>query len=61
VIIQFNPKTMIIFDIDETEIFHLENNLDMSTPKIIPIIGDIKDESKMSSVFEALSPQIVIH
>ncbi len=60
-IIQFNPKTLIVFDIDETDIFHLVNNLKFSKKKIIPVIGDIKDESKMASVFENFSPQIVIH
>ena len=60
-IIQFNPRTMIIFDIDETDIFHLVNNLEFSKKEIIPVIGDIKDESKMASLFEKFSPQIVIH
>jgi len=60
-ILQFNPRTLIVFDIDETEIFHLLNNLEFSKKEIIPVIGDIKDESKMASVFESLSPQIVIH
>lgn len=60
-ILQFNPETLIVFDIDETDIFHLVNNLEFSTKEIIPVIGDIKDESKMASVFEKFSPQIVIH
>jgi len=60
-ILQFNPKTLIVCDIDETDIFHLVNNLEFSTKEIIPVIGDIKDESKMASVFEKFSPQIVIH
>ena len=60
-IIQFNPKTLIVFDIDETDIFHLVNNLKFSKKEIIPVIGDIKDETKMASVFEYFSPQIVIH
>ncbi|MGB2764186.1 MAG: nucleoside-diphosphate sugar epimerase/dehydratase, partial [Candidatus Aminicenantaceae bacterium] len=60
-ILQFNPRTLIVFDIDETEIFHLLNNLEFSKKEIIPVIGDIKDESKMASVFKGFSPQIVIH
>ncbi len=60
-ILQFNPKTLIIFDIDETEIFHLVNSLESHKEKIVPVIGDIKDEIKISSVFEDFSPQIVIH
>jgi len=60
-ILQFDPKTLIVFDNDETDIFHLVNNLESSKREIIPVIGDIKDESKMASVFENFSPQIVIH
>ena len=60
-IIQFNPKTLIVFDIDETEIFHLVNNLEFSKKEIVPVIGDIKDETKMASIFENFSPQIVVH
>jgi len=60
-ILQFNPKTLIVFDIDETDIYHLVNNLKFFKREIIPVIGDIKDETKMVSVFEKFSPQIVIH
>jgi len=60
-ILQFNPKTLIAFDIDETEIYHLVNDLKPSPRKITPVIGDIKDETKMAYVFEKFSPQIVLH
>ena len=60
-ILQFDPKTLIVLDTDETDIFHLVNNLESSKKEIIPVIGDIKDEDKMTSVFENFSPQIVIH
>ncbi|GAG02513.1 unnamed protein product, partial [marine sediment metagenome] len=60
-ILQFDPKTLIVLDIDETDIFHLVNNLKFSEKEIIPVVGDIKDETKMASIFENFSPQIVIH
>ena len=60
-ILQFDPKTLIVLDTDETDIFHLVNNLESSKKEIIPVIGDIKDEDKMAAVFENFSPQIVIH
>ena len=60
-ILQFNPENLIVMDIDDTDLFYLVNNLEFSTKEIIPVIGDIKDESKMTSVFENYSPQIVIH
>lgn len=59
--LQFNPKTLIAFDIDETEIFYLFNNLRPSKEEVIPVIGDIKDEFKILSVFEKFLPEIVVH
>ena len=46
---------------DLTEIFHLVNNPEFSKKEIVPVIGDIKDETKMASIFEKFSPQIVVH
>ncbi len=60
-VLQFNPEILIVIDTDETEIFHIVNNLEFYRKKIIPIIGDIKDETKMASVFKKFAPQIVIH
>jgi FlaA1/EpsC-like NDP-sugar epimerase len=60
-ILQFNPRTLIVLDIDETDIFHLVNNLKLSERKIVPVIGDIKDKNKMVSVFENYSPEIIVH
>ncbi len=60
-IIQFNPERLIILDIDETELFYLVNNLEFSKTEIIPVIGDIKDEIKMDSIFKRFSPQIFLH
>jgi len=60
-ILQFNPETLVVFDIDETELFYLENNLKLTKTEIIPVIGDIKDEKKMETVLENFSPQIILH
>lgn len=60
-LLQFNPGMVVVFDIDETELFHLGNDLRYSKTEVIPVIGDIKDETKMISVFENFSPQIILH
>ena len=60
-VLQFNPETIIVFDIDETDIFHLINNLKSKKTNVIPVVGDIKDEARIGSVFEKFAPQIVIH
>lgn len=60
-ILKFIPKTLIVLDIDETDIFNLVNDLKFSQSEIIPVIGDIKDKIKMKTVFENFSPQIILH
>ncbi len=60
-IIQFDPKTLIAFDIDETELFNLVNTLESANIEIIPVIGDIKDEAKLTTLFENYLPQILVH
>ena len=58
---QFNPKTLIILDIDETELYYLYNQLKPAKTKITPVICDIKDVAKLELIFEDHSPQIVLH
>lgn len=60
-VLQFNPKTLIALDIDETELFYLSNRLISAQTEIVPFIGDIKDGTKMRSVFRRYSPHIVLH
>jgi len=60
-IIQFCPDSLMIFDIDETEIFYLVRKLGILKSRIIPIIGDIKDDTRLEVVFREFSPQIVLH
>jgi len=60
-ILKFNPKTIVALDVDETELFNLITMLKFSQSKIIPVIGNIRDETKLISVFENFSPQIVLH
>ncbi len=61
----FSPAKLILFEIDETEIFNLENKLKDIFPfmehQIITKIGDIKDMDKLKRVFEKHQPQIVFH
>lgn len=60
-IIQFNPNTLILLDIDETEVFYVFNDLKFSKTEVIPVVGDVKDKQKMTYIFENLSPQIIMH
>lgn len=61
----FNPAQVILFEIDETEIFFLERKLKESFPeiadKIIAVIGDVRDTDKVHRVFSHYHPDIVFH
>lgn len=61
VCLQFQPLRLIVFDIDETELFYLSNSLEEHVTSIIPVVGDIKDRAKIQSIFESFGPQVVIH
>lgn len=60
-VLQFNPDSIIILDIDETEIFLLMNKLRTFHPNIIPVIGDIRDKNKLYFLINKYRPQIVFH
>lgn len=59
----FNPARLIIFEIDETEIFHLEKQLAASFPELASrieyIVGDVRDKQKVRAVFERYRPEII--
>ena len=58
---QFGPKSLVLLDIDETELFLIMRRLISESLDVVPVVGDINDEAKMSLVFEKFRPEIVIH
>jgi FlaA1/EpsC-like NDP-sugar epimerase len=62
---QFNPSELILFDIDETELFNLELKLNKlfkaDKVKLHFIVGDIRDYKKLEEVIESFRPQIIFH
>lgn len=62
-IASFNPKLIILFEIDETEIFFLVQLFNRVFPdiKILPIVGDIKDKQKIECIFEKMVPDMIFH
>jgi FlaA1/EpsC-like NDP-sugar epimerase len=61
----FHPEEVILFDIDETELHNLGLKLKRFFPhlsgQIHYITGDVRDEIRLSEVFEEFKPQIVFH
>ena len=59
----FNPKLLILLDHAETPLFHLQDNLKNNFPnlKFEIVIGDIRNENRMSNLFKTFNPQLVFH
>lgn len=62
-IARYHPRQLICFEITEFFLYELENKLRQTYPqlKVILIIGDVRNRSKVSSVLEKYSPNIVLH
>ncbi|MBC8232166.1 polysaccharide biosynthesis protein [bacterium] len=57
----FNPSEILLFEIDETELFYLANEIGEHFPNIHPVLGDITDADKVKKVFESFQPNIIFH
>jgi FlaA1/EpsC-like NDP-sugar epimerase len=62
-IARFNPKQLLIFDINENNIYDLEFDLNTTYPnlKYKSIIGTVRDAARLESVFKEYRPDIVFH
>jgi FlaA1/EpsC-like NDP-sugar epimerase len=60
-VLQFEPRSTGLLDIDETELFYLMNRFRGAAAEIVPVIGDIRDKKKMEDVFAKIRPEIVLH
>lgn len=58
-----NPKQLIIFDIYENSTYDILNELKRSFPElnVLALIGSVRDEERLNSVFETYRPEIVYH
>ncbi|MGB9975794.1 MAG: polysaccharide biosynthesis protein [Thermovenabulum sp.] len=62
-VVNFNPKLLILFDINENNIFELENYLKMNYPEqeYIPVIGSVRDQEKVEYIMMEYKPDVVFH
>jgi len=62
-VLLFNPEQVIIFEIDETEIFHLDREITQKFPEMVNntiyVVGDVRDRDKVFAVFERYRPDLV--
>lgn len=63
--LKFTPKRLVILDVDETELHDLMLRLKTLKPdtsiELIPVVCDIRDDLKLSSVFDEHDIDIVFH
>ena len=60
-VLQFEPRSTALLDIDETELFYLMNRFRGAASEVFPVMADIRDRAKMESVFAEFRPEIVLH
>jgi len=62
-IAQFDLNLLVLLDFDETELFHISQELKENHPglKVFPVLGNILDKEKMATVFHEMTPQLVFH
>lgn len=62
-VMNHDPQTVLALDIDETELFYLENEIRLLHQGTLyfSIVGDICDARKIDHVFDRYKPQIVLH
>src|SRR5699024_6910028 len=55
------PSQLIALDIDETELFHIENEFKDKEINIIPCVASITDQSKVNQILQRFQPDIIFH
>jgi len=60
---RFSPAKIVLFDNAETPLFYMERELAASFPelRIIPVVGDVKSQDRVESVFDQFAPEVVFH
>ena len=60
---RFNPQKLILFENAETPLFLIEQELiqKYADLPIVPIIGDVRNRSRVNVIFDEQMPQVVFH
>ncbi len=58
-LMRFNPKSIIAFEIDETELHSL--SLEFKSDIFLPVVGDIRDKAKLQYTINRYKPTVVFH
>lgn len=55
------PEKLVALDVDETELFHLLNELDNAKSFLSPCVANITDEAKLRQILDHFTPDIIFH
>ncbi|WP_026839812.1 polysaccharide biosynthesis protein [Citrifermentans bremense] len=60
---RFKPAKLVLFDHAETPLFYIEKELAAAFPdlRIIPMVGDVKNQERVEAVFDEFIPEVVFH
>ncbi len=58
----FSPRTLILLDKDENSVYEIDSELHQRKAcNLISVVADIRNESRMRSIFQQWRPEIVFH
>ncbi|WP_366949744.1 nucleoside-diphosphate sugar epimerase/dehydratase [Geobacter sp.] len=59
----FSPHKLLLFECAETPLYHIEKELVAQHPdiRIIPVIGDVRDQGRVEAIFDEFQPEVVFH
>jgi FlaA1/EpsC-like NDP-sugar epimerase len=61
-LLHYNPELLILIDQAESALFEIDFQIRQnSTVKVIPLIGDITNKSRMEAIMREYRPQVVFH
>jgi FlaA1/EpsC-like NDP-sugar epimerase len=62
-VLQYHPRKLILLESHATSLFYVESELKEKVRggEIIPLLGDIRDQSLIDRVFQEHKPEIVLH
>lgn len=58
---KLNPGKLVALDIDETELFHIENEFKRTETKVIPFVTSVTDENMIDRLLGELQPEVIFH
>lgn len=62
-VVQFRPEKLILLEQAETPLYEIEKELAVRYPnlRILPLIADVRDRTKIFTIFEEFAPEVVFH